>query len=243
MEDKSKVVLFNIKEVVLLLILGASALVMAFALGMKLGKDVGLEEQGVTSQDHQVIQLKSKEEEQFESMKGQVKESTAPAQGNESALEEKEMAEGLEELHKELHHLGEKRSEGVEEGVESVAVSAPASSSVESIKDSAKEEVVVSSQSSPQETDGPSFLIEPGQYGGKYTIQMASYQSLEEANSFAKGLHVRGHHPVLMPVDLGEKGVWYRVGVGIFDQTEQAKQYIAEQNALFRNREFVVVPL
>ena len=77
-------------------------------------------------------------------------------------------------------------------------------------------------------------------YTGKHTIQLGSYRTVDEAKKFASGFKVRGYNPIIYEVNLGEKGVWYRVNLGVFDSVVEAKEYIEKENSLFKGTDHVI---
>lgn len=75
---------------------------------------------------------------------------------------------------------------------------------------------------------------------GKYTIQLGSYNNLDEAKQFAEGFTVRGYNPIINEVTIPDKGVWYRVSLGLFNTVDEAKAYIREEQSLFAGQEHVI---
>lgn len=74
---------------------------------------------------------------------------------------------------------------------------------------------------------------------GKYTIQLGSYRSYEEADQFASGFKARGYNPIIQEVELEDSGLWYRVSLGIFDTISQAKEYVLKERLLFEGEDYV----
>ena len=75
---------------------------------------------------------------------------------------------------------------------------------------------------------------------GKFTIQLGSYNTIEEAKQFAEGFTVRGYSPIINEVRIEGKGVWYRVSLGLFNSVEEAKAYIKQEQSLFSGQEHVI---
>jgi septal ring-binding cell division protein DamX len=75
---------------------------------------------------------------------------------------------------------------------------------------------------------------------GKYTIQLGSYNSMDEAKQFAEGFTVRGYSPIINEVKIDGKGTWYRVSLGLFQTVDEAKAYIKEEQSLFSGQEHVI---
>ena len=81
------------------------------------------------------------------------------------------------------------------------------------------------------ETTG--FLNPDPSFIGKYTIQLGSYRTLDEAKNFAQGFLVRGYKPLVREVEVRGQGVWYRVSLGVFESISAATQYIQKESVLF----------
>lgn len=65
---------------------------------------------------------------------------------------------------------------------------------------------------------------------GEYTIQVSSYQSLEEARAYSSVLTRKGYRPFVVAAEIAGKGTWYRVRIGRFsleDAAVYAKQQLA----------------
>ncbi|MGE3611119.1 MAG: SPOR domain-containing protein [Bacteriovoracaceae bacterium] len=78
---------------------------------------------------------------------------------------------------------------------------------------------------------------------GKFTIQLGSYNTVEEAKQFAEGFTVRGYSPIINEVTIEGKGKWYRVSLGLFNSTEEAKNYIKTEKSLFSGQDHVITEI
>lgn len=78
---------------------------------------------------------------------------------------------------------------------------------------------------------------------GKFTIQLGSYPSVEEAKQFAEGFTVRGYSPIINETTIDGKGTWYRVSLGLFGSVEEAKGYIKNEQSLFSGQDYVITEL
>ena len=78
---------------------------------------------------------------------------------------------------------------------------------------------------------------------GKYTIQLGSYETVEEAKQFAEGFTVRGYSPIINEVKIKGKGNWYRVSLGLFDNVEAAKAYIKTEQSLFSGQDHIITEI
>src|SRR5690606_26807302 len=78
---------------------------------------------------------------------------------------------------------------------------------------------------------------------GKYTIQLGSYNSMEEARQFAEGFTVRGYSPIINEVKIPGKGNWYRVSLGLFNTVDEAKTYIKSEQSLFSGQDHIIAEI
>lgn len=78
---------------------------------------------------------------------------------------------------------------------------------------------------------------------GKYTIQLGSYNTVEEAKQFAEGFTVRGYNPIINEVKIEGKGTWYRVSLGAFETVEATKKYIRDEQSLFAGQDHVITEI
>lgn len=201
MEENNRVIVFEKKEIILILIFVLVLLVTSFTLGIRFGKKLGadinpeVKETVVTPE----VSLESPEEEAAEK---------ALAESQATSDEEKLLKlteQSKEELSKELAKFSEDKME-----------TTPASDP--SLKTS-------------------STMI------GKFTIQLGSYNTADEARQFAEGFTVRGYSPILNEVSIPDKGVWYRVSLGIFKTVEEAKAYIKTEQSLFQGQDYVITEI
>jgi cell division protein FtsN len=78
---------------------------------------------------------------------------------------------------------------------------------------------------------------------GRYTIQLGSYNTVEEAKQFAEGFTVRGYSPIINEVKIPGKGNWYRVSLGMFNTVEEAKTYIKDEQSLFSGQDHIITEM
>lgn len=98
-----------------------------------------------------------------------------------------------------------------------------------------------SSEEKPAENQSTEAPKNP--MAGKYTIQLGSYNTVEEAKQFAEGFTVRGYNPIINEVKIEGKGTWYRVSLGAFETVEAAKLYIREEKSLFAGQDHVITEI
>lgn len=78
---------------------------------------------------------------------------------------------------------------------------------------------------------------------GKFTIQLGSYNTMDEAKQFAEGFTVRGYSPIINEVKIEGKGNWYRVSLGLFNSVEDAKSYIKTEQSLFSGQDHIITEI
>ena len=91
-------------------------------------------------------------------------------------------------------------------------------------------------------TEGMAVETPPSDSFGakKYTIQLGSYRSRKDAETFAQGFIVRGYQAMIRKVDIPDKGTWFRVSLGMFDTPEQAEAYIKQEESLFQGEDYII---
>lgn len=89
-------------------------------------------------------------------------------------------------------------------------------------------------------TDAPEAKSE---MAGKFTIQLGSYETVDEAKQFAEGFTVRGYSPIINEVKIKGKGNWYRVSLGLFDNVEAAKAYVKQEQSLFSGQDHIITEI
>jgi cell division septation protein DedD len=82
-------------------------------------------------------------------------------------------------------------------------------------------------------------LAEEGR-AGAYNLQVASFKTEAEAQSFATVLRQRGHKTYVEPANIAGRGVWHRVRIGPFKYLRDANRYRADFEAKEHIVPFVV---
>ena len=77
-------------------------------------------------------------------------------------------------------------------------------------------------------TSGP--MAEPG-HAGAFVLQVASFKTEGEAQSFVNVLRQRGHHAYTEAATIAGRGMWHRVRVGPFKTGREATKYRSEFEA------------
>jgi DedD protein len=78
----------------------------------------------------------------------------------------------------------------------------------------------------------------PASTSGPYTIQMASFQNKTEAQALVSKLKESKYDAYIVEVDLGAKGIWYRVRVGHYpdrDLADKALKIIQTREKAFKD--------
>lgn len=100
-----------------------------------------------------------------------------------------------------------------------------------------------SSEEKPQTAPATTESAPVSSMAGKYTIQLGSYPSMDEAKQFAEGFTVRGYSPIINQTTIADKGTWYRVSLGLFGTVEEAKDYIKAEQSLFSGQDYVITEI
>lgn len=198
MEENNKVIIFEKKEIVLVLIFVLVLIITSFTLGIRLGKKLSLNEAGVKEDDVKTVELKSVAEE----------DADASVSSESKLTDEEKLKKMMDESKSRLSDELEKFS-----------------------KDEA-----------PAGTD-PNASTEASPMAGKFTIQLGSYNTVEEAKQFAEGFTVRGYSPIINEVKIPGKGNWYRVSLGLFQSVEEAKTYIKNEQSLFSGQDHIITEI
>lgn len=193
MEENNKVIVFEKKEIILVLIFVLVLIITSFTLGIRLGKKLAFTDAGIKDEDVKAVELKSTVEEDAE-----------------ATISEDAKLTDEEKLKKLMDESKSRLTDELEK---------------------------FSTDEKPAET---AAAPETNAMAGKYTIQLGSYNNLDEAKQFAEGFTVRGYSPIINEVKIEGKGTWYRVSLGIFNTVDEAKNYIKEEQSLFSGQEHVI---
>lgn len=208
MEENNKVIVFEKKEIVLVLIFMVVLIISSFTLGIRLGKKLSLAEDGIKESDVKSLELKSNIEEDADAASA----STA----TDEELRSKLMDQSKTSL---TENLDEFKGEDKQ-------IPATTNQSVNPLEATTTSSDEVSSTAA-----------------GKVTIQLGSYNTMDEAKQFAEGFTVRGYSPIINEVEIQGKGNWYRVSLGIFNSVEEAKTYIRTEQSLFTGMNYIISPI
>lgn len=231
MEENSKLFVFEKKEVILIFVFIVLIGTISFTLGVRTGKSLSLKQDDYLREDINAIDLKSIDEEFVDTVVkkkvGSPTADTVATEVNDSSFEnDNSQAGGQVAMEERLKEEMEKLAS------ESVQVTPEAP-----VKVDEKPEVVVKDPTAEVATD---VYNRNKDFKGKYTIQLYSDQSEESAKDFADGFIVKGYDVIVNEVILAGKGKWYRVSIGIFDDVNQAKDYLNKENKIFQENKYII---
>lgn len=227
-EDKSKLFVFDKKEVILIFVFVIVITVTAFTLGVRVGKGLSLKAAGFTKEDVQKsIELKSIEEENadkdlsgsgsdFENsinMEGETINKVDPVDIDAKLEEEFSKAADGKLLDEDKKKEENKNQDAL---IPSDAVLSEPTSEAENI------------------------FVDGDANAGKFTIQLVSLESREEAEKYAEPFVAANYVVVINKATVAGKGVWYRVGIGLFDSHNEAKEYLEKEKSLFRGKNYLI---
>ena len=78
--------------------------------------------------------------------------------------------------------------------------------------------------------------------GGKYTVQLGSFQNIDAAYNLEKKMQAKGYPSFVIKAAIPKKGTWYRVRVGTFQNKQKAVAY-AEKLKSIEKLEYTQVTL
>lgn len=214
MSEKGKLFVFDRIEVLIILLLMILVAVTSFTFGVKIGQKFTYESQGFSDEERQLIELKSAAEEEAEQIENQGINESEIEKMNEESLQRK-----FEDIEKGSIQPGSVQAERVEE--------------------------VVENPQSPVASERENLIqdLNNKAYEGKWSIQLGSYQSNDDAQRFADGFRARGYNPIINEVNIQGRGIWFRVALGIFDSVSDAREYIAQEASLFQGQDYTIVKL
>jgi cell division septation protein DedD len=216
MDENTKLYVFSKREVALIFLFLLLAALTSFVLGVRVGKSFSYDKSKLSTEDRTRVDLLSGEEEKVNQVVDEVKkEKDTPA------IDQDKIKKRLEDLLRE------------ETSGETKKVIKPIEEKKEMIELETKAPVVKNEEPESNTTDDTGK-----NYTGKYTINLASYQSIEDAKNFAEGFKVRGYTAIIVEAELPDRGVWYRVSIGVFDTVTEAKNYVKDEKSLFQGQDY-----
>jgi cell division protein FtsN len=217
MDDKTKLYVFAKKEVFLIFVFMILISLTSFLLGVKIGVNNSYEQSGYSIEDKRNVEILSPDEEKVSEL-DQPSNQKVDEDATYKALKEKTDMSLKNKIESEFTNENNKFN------------TRPESSNVEP----SKEIPVVEKAETMVDVPVPA----KDEFSGKHTIQVGAFPSLNEAESFAKGFKARGYTPIINEADIPNRGTWYRVSLGVFDNISEAKEYVMEHKSLFESSEY-----
>ncbi|CBW27331.1 putative membrane protein [Halobacteriovorax marinus SJ] len=212
MEDKTKLYVFAKKEVFLIFVFMILISITSFLLGVKIGVNNSFEKSGYSKEDVNKVEILSPAEEKV----NEIEKSVNSDDETYKALKEKtDMA--LEKK--------------VEQEFSGTATNSDSTMNTDVTSPTSSEVSEVPQMEAPKESSRDKL-------SGKYTIQVGSFPSVDEAEVFAKGFKARGYTTIINEKNLQHKGTWFRVSIGVFENISEAKDYVIEHKSLFSSSEY-----
>lgn len=81
----------------------------------------------------------------------------------------------------------------------------------------------------------PKMAAKPQKAAPVYTVQVASFKELAQANKMVKELITKQYNAYIAPIDLQKPNGWYRVCIGESPTLQQAKAYQATIKSQFKD--------
>lgn len=228
MDEKTKLYVFEKKEVALIFIFMILIASTSFIFGIKIGKNYSFKEAGHTADDMKKVELLSTDEEHVESV--------IKSQKSDSKMMDSEAMKDLafQKLKEKIdNEFSETTPEDINPGVEKEIEQVP-------LINQNKNSTTENAQKINSSIENKKNEIVRDQYSGKYTIQLGSHRGQEDAEKFADGFRVRGYNPIINEVKIKDRGIWYRVSIGVFDSIGPAKDYIVKEKSLFQDLDYVI---
>jgi hypothetical protein len=98
-------------------------------------------------------------------------------------------------------------------------------------------------QAKQAETQAPPVDVPQSSAGGRFAVQVGSYNEVGQANERAEKLRAAGFDPRVVSVELPKRGTWFRVMVGSFNDRAEANRFGAQMRAKGAAQDFVIADL
>lgn len=86
----------------------------------------------------------------------------------------------------------------------------------------------------------PQAVIQTAPESARFAVQVGSYPNADEAHAMVSQWKAKGYSAYLTSADIPNKGRWYRVRLGGFDNKEQAQVYLSKLQTQEHVEAFVV---
>lgn len=222
MEAKSRLFIYDRKEMSVLILLGIMVALFAFTLGVHLGKRVGPRGVVATAPEAKPLQTQADEVPNRQVL-------TEQAKGTDHAVEETMNQETHDEVSRTGIKLDTPRQVDLPKAAKAEqAPTTPAVSEVNITKtaDESEKSVTAAKREAPE---------------GKYTLQVGAFATLAETRDRIDALEALGLKPYMRSVDLKKKGKWFRVYLGGFGTKEEGDEAGSRYQAKHVIDSFLVV--
>ncbi|MBF0300325.1 MAG: SPOR domain-containing protein [Oligoflexia bacterium] len=243
MDEKNRVFIFDKKELALIFVFMILIAITSFAFGVKIGKSFSLQKGGISFYDKEKVDLKSIEEERMDDVTKKMMVSSREEIRPNVDKTYKKLEEEFEKINRVALEDGPQTTSNANEKIARSVSSIPSNVSVtssETANITAANSAPNNSVNSVNSVNSNNNIAGAGMGAGKYTIQIGSYQLESDAMKFADGFRVRGYNPILSEVRIPDKGVWYRVSLGSFNNISDAKDYINKEESLFQGQDYII---
>ena len=228
MKEENKLLVFDKKEVVLVLLLIICLFLASFIYGVKIGKEYSFSNSAVEKEDIETLELLAGKEEEAKVIKE--KDTKIPSKQQSYDLLKKKIEEELKKS---------KSTELIQERSDAEKPIRAESSPEDRERDNYYENNMAEGKKEENETVDSDVMSSV--YKDKWTIQLSSHKNLKDAKIFANSFKVRGYDPIINEVNLGDKGVWFRVSLGAFDTLVDAKNYVISEEEVFTDVDHVFI--
>tara|TARA_B100000886_G_C20354736_1_gene462510 strand:- start:372 stop:1037 length:666 start_codon:yes stop_codon:yes gene_type:complete len=218
MDSNKRLYVFDRKEILLIFVLIILISTTCFVFGVKIGKSYSLDLKGIVPEDIQRVDLLSKKEEKIIEDEKLLEEIVNKVDDSSSAS---------------INLLKQKIDSEVadrKENNDKLEIIPPVETKVKK-KSIMNSEVMLNDSASTKKQN----------ISGKWTVQLGSHQNIEDAEAFADGFRVRGYEPIINQVYLSDRGVWFRVSLGLFTSIVEAKNYVIGNQSLFEGQDYVFI--
>ncbi len=199
METKNEILLFSKKEVSIIILLLVLVAIFSFTLGIKLGQKLS----------HGKLEIEHHGEAPLSAIEHETEHEVEADQHHVTANEKHEKDQTA------VEEAIEKAKESLEHEVNALKAGSGKAIPMSFPKD--KKQAVKEEPKHGHSEKSPSKVA-----SGKYTLQVGSHRTIEEANSQVKELRGKGFDAFYLGVEIPGKGTWYRVGIGMYPSKEMA---------------------
>ena len=233
MKEENKLLVFDKKEVLLVLLLALCLFLGSFIFGVKVGKEYSFSNSGVEKEEVETLEILAGKEEEARDIS---KKNSNPVSKQQSYDLLKRKIE--EELKKTKISTDEPLDEikGQQQVIPEKEIAETNSGYYESNMATNEADKV-----EPKRNEAVDAEVMASVYKDKWTIQLSSHKNLKDAKIFANNFKVRGYDPIINEVNLGNKGTWFRVSLGAFDTLVDAKNYVISEEEVFSDVDHVFI--